>query len=53
MPKIHKKETDPEGPVYWDEPEICTACNGSGEGQFGTTICLMCGGSGEEKVEVE
>ena len=31
-----------------DEGGICSACNGSGEGQYDGTTCSSCGGSGEE-----
>ena len=31
------------------EPELCTACNGSGEGQYDGTRCSYCGGSGSIK----
>lgn len=34
-----------------DEPEICGACNGSGEGQYDGTRCTSCGGSGTERRE--
>ena len=28
------------------EPELCTACNGSGEGMYDGTKCSYCGGRG-------
>ena len=37
---------------HWDqlepevEPELCAACNGSGEGQYDGTRCGYCGGRG-------
>jgi len=34
-----------------NEPSICTACNGSGEGQYDGTRCRSCGGSGVERTE--
>lgn len=36
-----------------DEPGLCTACNGSGEGQYDGSSCRVCGGSGEEQGDVE
>lgn len=30
-----------------DEPGICPACSGSGEGQYGGTRCSSCKGRGE------
>lgn len=35
------------------EQVICSACNGSGEGQYDGTICRACKGSGETWVEVD
>ena len=32
-----------------DEYGICSACNGSGEGQFDGTTCPSCKGKGEAK----
>ena len=32
----------------YDEDSICSACNGSGEGQFDGTTCSHCRGSGVE-----
>ncbi len=29
------------------EPDICPACNGSGEGEFDGAVCLTCRGRGE------
>lgn len=29
-----------------DDESICTACNGSGEGQYDGTTCSTCDGSG-------
>ena len=34
-----------------NEPSICTACNGSGEGMYDGTRCRSCGGSGVERTE--
>ena len=34
-----------------NEPSICTACNGSGEGMYDGTRCRSCGGSGTERTE--
>ena len=34
-----------------NEPSICIACNGSGEGQYDGTRCRSCGGSGVERTE--
>ena len=34
-----------------DDDEICTACNGSGEGRYDGTRCRSCGGSGVERTE--
>lgn len=31
------------------EPEVCSACNGSGEGQYDGTRCSYCGGKGATK----
>lgn len=33
------------------ESEICSACNGSGEGAYDGSCCMVCGGSGEVEVE--
>lgn len=35
------------------EPELCTACNGSGEGQYDGTRCPYCKGSGTLRFEEE
>ena len=36
------------------DPEICTACNGSGEGNFDGSRCPRCGGRGEiDKIIVD
>ena len=32
------------------DDEICSACNGSGEGHYDGSICTSCGGSGAEPV---
>ena len=32
-----------------DSEEICSRCNGSGEGQFYGTTCGSCGGAGIER----
>ena len=32
-----------------NEPSICTACNGSGEGMYDGTRCRSCGGRGVER----
>jgi len=29
-----------------DEPELCSACNGSGEGQYEGSRCYVCHGKG-------
>jgi len=34
-------------PDSLDEPEICAACNGSGEGMYEGTNCAECRGHGE------
>ena len=34
-----------------NEPSICIACNGSGEGMYDGTRCRSCGGSGTERTE--
>ena len=34
-----------------NEPSICLACNGSGEGMYDGTRCRSCGGSGVERTE--
>ena len=31
------------------DPDICSACNGSGEGMFDGSICSICKGSGTER----
>ena len=36
-----------DGIIEIDEPGICPACNGSGEGQFEGTTCYHCKGKGE------
>lgn len=36
-----------------DEPGICPACNGSGEGQYDGSRCGSCGGWGEQRVSPE
>jgi DnaJ-class molecular chaperone len=36
---------EPDG----EEPEICTCCNGSGEGQHDGTTCWQCKGKGAVK----
>ena len=35
------------------EPELCTACNGSGEGQYDGTRCSYCGGRGSIETREE
>jgi hypothetical protein len=35
--------------AYPDEPEICSSCNGSGEGMYDGTRCADCGGEGVER----
>ena len=30
----------------YDEPELCGACNGSGEGQYEGSRCYVCHGKG-------
>lgn len=35
------------------DPEICSSCNGSGEGMYDGTRCMSCGGSGVEHEEYE
>lgn len=32
-----------------NNPPLCSACNGSGEGQYDGTRCRSCGGSGADK----
>ena len=34
-----------------NESEICSSCNGSGEGMYDGTRCSCCGGSGVEREE--
>lgn len=34
-----------------EDDEICSDCNGSGEGMYDGTRCCACGGSGIEKGE--
>lgn len=34
-----------------EEHELCSSCNGSGEGRYDGTICASCGGRGTEKGE--
>ena len=36
-----------DGPDEDYEPGICTACSGSGEGQYEGTTCYQCKGDGE------
>lgn len=36
-----------------DDLEICSACNGSGEGQFDGSTCPDCRGSGVERGETD
>lgn len=36
---------DPIDPDY--EPELCSACNGSGEGRYEGSNCSVCNGKGE------
>jgi hypothetical protein len=33
----------------FEEPEMCTSCNGSGEGMYDGSICNSCGGDGVRK----
>ena len=40
----------PEAEPGDNEPGMCPACNGSGQG-YGEGICLTCFGSGEERVD--
>lgn len=37
-------DIDPDNPDY--EPNICPACDGSGEGQYDGTRCPKCKGKG-------
>lgn len=39
--------------VQDDEDEICSECNGSGEGQYDGTRCQHCGGQGTEPCSQE
>lgn len=39
------------GEVEDDEPQLCAACNGSGEGMYDGTRCRYCNGTGEDKRE--
>ena len=36
-----------------DEPAMCWACRGSGEGMYDGSRCRDCGGSGVERIEEE
>jgi len=36
---------------YEDEDDICSACNGSGEGSWDGSTCHKCRGTGAEPVE--
>lgn len=36
-----------------NEDEICSACNGSGEGMYDGSRCYKCKGTGNEPVEIE
>ena len=36
-----------------DEPELCTYCNGSGEGMYDGTRCGHCGGRGTMRHDME
>ena len=38
---------------YEDEDEICSACNGSGEGMWDGSTCYKCHGCGQEPTEPE
>ena len=40
-----------EGNGYTDE--ICTNCNGSGEGMYDGTKCRVCKGRGEQRYDCE
>lgn len=43
----HLETEEPEVEETDEEPGYCTACNGSGEGQYEGTTCRTCKGRGE------
>jgi hypothetical protein len=45
-PEHMEKEDDDD-----DDEEICSSCNGSGEGNYDGSTCSACGGSGVEEME--
>lgn len=47
--EIDEPEVEPEDED--DEDEICSGCNGSGEGMHDGSSCYKCHGSGVEPVE--
>jgi len=46
MPAFSDAGFPDDDPSDEDEPDICSGCNGSGEGQYDGTSCSTCGGSG-------
>ena len=42
-----EEDNDDDDEYDFDDPPLCSSCNGSGEGSYDGSTCSICGGSGE------